>query len=431
MDQLAKAMGLVNAGPREGCSKAGTRELLKEFFETEAIKKRKRYIWKFGNYAEFLGVPRTTWPHALEQFFAMKAGQVEPHIQRYNSWLKLHKPSCSGKSGSEGHGLYKLTVLAKMRNVIAWSLRKSSQRRHDEAWAKVDGEFRDKINEWLEFVRHKGRTRSTIVTKRIAIRHFGEWLKERRLKYQRVDYQIACGYMDWLFSQKQWTNAWRRAQLEQPRLFYRWLHNTGRIPENPFLEVGPIRPEERIPKCLSEADMLKLIGASRSSIETLVVEFLYATGCRVGEMCALDLSHISIPNREARVVGKGARERVLLFNKATAKAIAHHLPNRQHLQRSVGLTGEVAFLTNQLGRRLADHCVQRMLKVLGKRAGLSTLVHPHLLRHSFATHMLNRGADLFTLMHLMGHRSIQATMRYLKSATGRHAEVYRRCHPRK
>jgi integrase/recombinase XerC len=158
-----------------------------------------------------------------------------------------------------------------------------------------------------------------------------------------------------------------------------------------------------------------------------LLELLYATGLRVSELVALDLSDVDLASRQLRTLGKGRKERIVPFGGKAAAALREYLKERpQHQERK---DADAVFLNVQ-GGRLTDRSVRRILDRAVRLAGLTRHASPHALRHSFATHLLAAGADLRSIQELLGHASLSTTQKYTHLDAERLIEVYRKSHPR-
>lgn len=180
----------------------------------------------------------------------------------------------------------------------------------------------------------------------------------------------------------------------------------------------PKKLPRRLPRCLAESEVAKLIDAAESPRDRAVLEIFYATGCRLAEVAGMRVEHIDFPAREIRVLGKGNKERVALFHSYAAHALKDFLAGRK--------AGPL--FRNRHGRALSHRFLAKIVHDVAERAGLSG-VHPHTLRHSFATSLLNRGTDLRYIQELLGHSSITTTQFYTHLATADLVGTYQRCHP--
>lgn len=219
------------------------------------------------------------------------------------------------------------------------------------------------------------------------------------------------------------------------RCFFRFLVRQGVCALDPTAGIPAPRAPRRLPTPLSVDDCRTLIEAppARGAAEVrdrALVELLYGAGLRVAELCSLDVRDLDLRRGELRVLGKGGVERVVPLPAAARAALEAYLAPR----RGAGVLGEPLFTTlrsrSGARRRLDPRDLRRILKRRGRRAGIADRVHPHRLRHSYATHLLDMGADLREIQELLGHASLSTTQKYTAVSAERLMEVYDRAHPR-
>lgn len=227
-------------------------------------------------------------------------------------------------------------------------------------------------------------------------------------------------------------------KLAAIRAFYRWLVRETGLERDPSAGLSGPKQPLRLPRPLSVDDCAVLaeadrVDASAPEAEVLrdraLVELLYGAGLRVGEAVALDVRDLDLLAREVRVLGKGRKERSVPLPEAASRALAAWLEAR----RRPGYQAEPLFVSlagARAGRRLGERAVRRLLARRAATAGVAGRVHPHRLRHSYATHLLDMGADLREIQELLGHASLSTTQRYLAVSAERLFEVYDRAHPR-
>ena len=234
-------------------------------------------------------------------------------------------------------------------------------------------------------------------------------------------------------------------KLAAVRTFLRYLRRESIIDDDPGALVPTPKREVRMPAHLSEDEMTALIAAAAGQTplgrrDHAILELFYASGLRLSEVAGLDLEDVNLGARMARVLGKGGKQRLVPFNTSTAKAIRAYLNDREALVRGqVGQEGRrlssrsslknplfVNYRGGRLTARSIDRLVRRYVAASSARAGIS----PHALRHSFATHLLQRGADLRAIQELLGHARLTTTERYTHVNAAQLLEVYRKSHPR-
>jgi integrase/recombinase XerC len=228
-------------------------------------------------------------------------------------------------------------------------------------------------------------------------------------------------------------------KLAALRSFFRWCVRGGLLKSSPAALVATPKQERRLPRALSEAEVESLLDSAFGQApldrrDRAILELLYASGVRVAELVGADLGDLETREGEGmlRVLGKGRKERLVPVGSKAVAALRAWLPARASLSvERPGRPGDRdALFLNGRGGRLTDRSVRRILERRLLRAALRRRVSPHALRHSFATHLLNAGADLRSIQELLGHASLSTTQRYTAVTTRRLMEVYRRAHPR-
>jgi integrase/recombinase XerC len=215
------------------------------------------------------------------------------------------------------------------------------------------------------------------------------------------------------------------------RSFYKFLARAGEVDRNPVKVIRTPRQEKRLPKFLTPADIERLLGAPKgddllSLRDAAMFEVLYSTGMRVSELVGINLEDFDPIGEVARVRGKGRRERLAPLGSYAMTALNKYLAARAGAE----VRDTEAVFVNRHGQRLNVRSVRRKLAKYLAQAGLDPHVSPHTLRHSFATHMLERGADLRAVQELLGHRSLSSTQIYTHVTAGRLKEIYEAAHPR-
>lgn len=220
--------------------------------------------------------------------------------------------------------------------------------------------------------------------------------------------------------------------------FYRFWVREGSISRDPLHALARPQRERRLPDVLSAEQVRHLIetaAAGESSELALrdaaLVELLYGAGLRIAEVVALEVGDLDLARCEARVTGKGDKERVALFGSPCAKALARYLREaRPTLAGATTRGGAESLFLNRNGAPLGERGARARLDSIATRAGLPAAFHPHTLRHSFATHLLDGGADLRVVQELLGHESLGTTQVYTHVSTARLRGHYRTAHPR-
>ena len=246
-----------------------------------------------------------------------------------------------------------------------------------------------------------------------------------------VDLGLIRSFMGELYRQGQ-SRASVARKLSALRTFIRYLRREGWIDTDPAaLAVAP-RREIKVPAHLSVDEMSRLLEMPDTSDplgrrDRAILEFFYASGLRLSELVGLDLEDVNLNGRIVRVFGKGAKERLIPFNDSTKDAVRAWLKDRAAI---CGTKRVDALFVNFRGTRLTGRSVQRLVAKYVTACSTRFGISPHALRHSFATHLLQRGADLRAIQELLGHVQLSTTQRYTHVNAAQLLEVYRKAHPR-
>jgi tyrosine recombinase XerC len=221
-------------------------------------------------------------------------------------------------------------------------------------------------------------------------------------------------------------------KLSAIRSFFRYLVREEIIAKNPIEQVSSPKLDRRLPSFLTQEEMEKLLNAPDLTTplgqrDRALLELLYASGLRVSELVGLTLEQIDLESNEIRVWGKGSKERMVLMGQPAAEALKDYI--KEGRARLRGEKKTKALFLDRYGQRLTERSVQRLLNQYAKKAGIGKRVHPHLLRHTFATHLLDGGADLRVVQELLGHARLTSTQIYTHVTKGQARKVYLAAHP--
>jgi len=226
------------------------------------------------------------------------------------------------------------------------------------------------------------------------------------------------------------------------RSFFRFLLREKYIKHDPTIGIRGPKQKKPLPNVMTNDEVTTLLlsvkGQNPLDIrDRAILEMLYSTGMRVSELVSLDVDDINLRSDSIRVTGKGRRERVVFIGSYAKKAIDEYIRHgRPELLKfdaaslEKGIISEALFINIRNGERLTSRSIQRMIKKRAQEAGMIKMPTPHTLRHSFATHMLNNGADLRTIQELLGHRRLATTEIYTHISTARLKEIYTKAHPK-
>lgn len=256
--------------------------------------------------------------------------------------------------------------------------------------------------------------------------------KDSDLMPSDLDMKLVRAYLGDLFYSGLAKSSISR-RLAAWRSFYRYLGREGLVDRNPLKRVSSLKPEKRLPHFLFKEDCAALIESTGDGFplalrDRALLEVLYATGIRVGELVTLDLKDSNPGGGELLVMGKGSRERVVPMGRWAVDALYSYLDTGR--PRLVRDTEERALFVNFRGGRLTDRGVRKIIKKYVSRMGIQNTVSPHTMRHSFATHMLDNGADLRAVQEMLGHKNLSTTQIYTHLTKERLRQVYLNSHPR-
>ncbi|MFC2025386.1 tyrosine recombinase XerC [Chloroflexota bacterium] len=248
---------------------------------------------------------------------------------------------------------------------------------------------------------------------------------------KEVDKHVLRDYLSYLMEEG-FVKASIARKLSAIRSFYRYLIREEIISTSPVATTSSPKLDKRLPSFLTTDEMTRLLEAPdlatpQGQRDRTLLELLYASGLRVSELVKLNLEQVDLYTREIRVWGKGSKERMVLMGEPAAEALTDYIAQaRPHL---LGNKKTSAVFLNRYGGRLTERSVQSILEEYAKNVGIDKRVHPHMLRHTFATHLLDGGADLRVVQELLGHASLSSTQIYTHVSKSQAKKVYLSAHP--
>ena len=272
---------------------------------------------------------------------------------------------------------------------------------------------------------------NTVDAYRRDVEQFREWMERQSVRdAAKVTKDHVRSYISFLTTLRRARRSISRKRAALAR-YYGWLVRNGHVKVDPTVGVKAPSDKGRLPTVLT-SDQLRALLESRPedhapwriSRDDAVIELLYGSGLRVAELCSLNLDSLDVRKRCVRVMGKGSKERIVPVSDPTLAAVKAWRTLRNELVDDANADVEALFL-NQRGRRLGSRDVRR---ILDDRSLAPT--HPHALRHTFATHLLDNGADLRVVQELLGHGNVATTQRYTHVSKERLRSAYRASHPR-
>jgi integrase/recombinase XerC len=255
----------------------------------------------------------------------------------------------------------------------------------------------------------------------------------RPLEPAQLNTRLLRAWLAWLHEQGYAKSTVAR-RIAAVRSWCRFMCRQGTLAANPADGLRGPRQDKKLPHFLSEADIDRLLAAPPGDQplglrDRAILETLYSAGLRVSEMTGLEVDDLDLDSGLVTVRGKGKRERLALLGKQALEAVKTWLAQREAVAAGRGRAQRAVFL-NKNGTRLTSRSVGRLLEKYLAQAGLDPRTSPHTLRHSFATHLLDRGADIRSVQELLGHRSLATTQVYTHVTTQRLRDSYHRAHPR-
>ncbi len=252
-----------------------------------------------------------------------------------------------------------------------------------------------------------------------------------QLELARVDHLAVRSYLAHL-SRRKLSRASVARHLSTLRTFFKWLVREGVVTANPARTVSTPKKEKHLPAVMQTSDIALLLEQPDTTTtlgvrDVAFLELMYASGLRISELTGIDLDDLELRSRLVKVRGKGSKERIVPFGTKAEAALRAFLAVRGELARDAE---EQAVFVNYRGQRITTRSVRRLFDGYLRKAALRAGISPHTMRHSFATHLLNAGADLRAIQELLGHASLSTTQKYTHLNDWQLIAVYKKAHPR-
>ncbi len=301
---------------------------------------------------------------------------------------------------------------------------------------KIDLEEKD-INKdlvsFLEYLEYqKNYSKHTILNYREDINEYFNYLDSEGINYKNIEYSDIRFYLMYLKDTKKDINSSIDRKLSALRSFYKYMANEGIVSTNVFSLVSGPKKDKKLPRYFEYNELEELFRVPNTSTalgkrDLLILEMLYATGVRVSELVNIKVSDIDLGRRNILILGKGNKERYVTYGEYCEDALKSYLDSGRSFL--CGIDNDYLFL-NSNGGQLTERGVRYILDKIIKDTSINKKISPHMIRHSFATHLLNNGCDLLTVQKLLGHESIKATQVYTHVSTDRLKDVYYNSFPR-
>jgi tyrosine recombinase XerC len=272
----------------------------------------------------------------------------------------------------------------------------------------------------------------TIASYKRDLLQLAQYLEERGVSIKKVDNLSLRGFLTLLYERGEKKSTVGR-KLAAIRSFFQYCVRKGWMEDNPAKVVSTPKQDKPVPSFLSEEEMEEFLDLPRTDKsldlrDIAMMELLYATGIRVSELVGINREDINFTERLIRIRGKGKKERLVPFGSKAKKSLRAYLRVRSKINK--GQVEEKPLFLNYRGKKLSSRTVERTVDKYILRSALRRKISPHSLRHSFASHLLSRGADLRVIQELLGHESLATTQKYTHLDLKHLLEVYRKSHPR-
>lgn len=289
------------------------------------------------------------------------------------------------------------------------------------------------LKKYLEYLSvQKNYSDYTIKNYSEDIKYFYDFCENNNINYLKISYNDAKKYLVNLYDVEKEKATTVSRKISSLRSFYHYL-NRENITDNSSFELLKLpKKEKKLPHYFEYNELLDLfevpdLNTALGKRNRLILELLYATGIRVGELVNIKIENIYLDRKQIYILGKGNKERIVYFNDVALKYLKEYIDDaRNELNKN-----NIAYLLlNNRGGQLTTRGIEDILNKIIEKTALTKNISPHMIRHSFATHLLNEGCDLLSVQQLLGHSSLSATSIYTHVTTDKMKEVYFKTHPR-
>jgi site-specific recombinase XerD len=294
-------------------------------------------------------------------------------------------------------------------------------------------EWEDLVDEFGDYLTHNRQVAPlTVRNYTTDIAPFGDYLEKRGVNsFEDINRLVIRGYLAWLL-ELGYVKASVSRKLSSLRSFYAFMKERGLVQRDETDLVSAPKSASRLPPIANEGGISALLEAPSAITDTgvrdrAILELAYACGLRLSEITGLDVGDIDLEQRQARVTGKGSKDRVTVMGIPAATAVKRYL---DRVRTNIATKSQPAMFLNRGGTRLSARSIQKLVKKYALIAGLDLDFSIHTIRHSFATHLLDGGADLRVVQELLGHASPQTTQIYTQISTASARKAYLSAHPR-
>lgn len=294
-----------------------------------------------------------------------------------------------------------------------------------------NGDNMDKlINHFINYFENElNYSKNTIKSYQKDLEIFKTFVKDTNIN--KIDYNYIREYLSYLY-EKNYSKTSIARNISTLRSFFKYLYSENIIKDNPLVLISNPKLDKKLPKVLNYQELENLlltpdINTPIGLRDACILELLYSTGIRVNELTNIKINDINFTEKKILILGKGNKERYVLFGNLCLKKINDYLRNgRTYLDKD---NNQYLFL-NKKGKKISDRTIRTMIDTMCNKASIKMHISPHTLRHTFATHMLNEGADLKTVQELLGHENLSTTQIYTHVSNEYLRNIYLNTHPR-
>ena len=272
------------------------------------------------------------------------------------------------------------------------------------------------------------------------IKQFLNFLRNENVEIFNVNYSVVSKYIHYLISEKNLQKTSINRKISSIKHFFSYLIKEHFIKNNPFDDISHQKVDKKLPNYLTFDEIYSFITTSGkedcSNLEKkyrddAVIELLYSSGIRVSELVSLNVEDINFDENYIKLTGKGSKERIVLINDNAKEKILKYIKYRKKtVKEKIERKFITPLITNLQGVRITPRAIQMMIKSRAEKVGITKKVTPHVLRHSFATHLLNEGMDIRMIQELLGHASLSTTQRYTHVGIEELVRTYDKSHPK-
>lgn len=290
------------------------------------------------------------------------------------------------------------------------------------------------IKDFIEYLKVEKRySEDTITNYNLDLDLFLKFLKANKInKFKETDYDFLRRYLVYLSNDKKYSNKTIARHISSLHTFYDFLLDEGAIDSNPMNLINAPKKEIRLPVYLNINELEELYECidTKKRVgkrDILIIELFYSTGIRLSELVNIKLKDIDFKEKKIKILGKGSKERYVLYGDICSKYLDDYMTNTRKLYQK---TPSEYLLLNQRGTKLTASGIEFIINKILRQSNINTKLTPHVLRHTFATHMLNDGADLMTVKELLGHSDLSTTGIYMHVSKEHLRKEYLSAHPR-